>query len=74
MSETSSGEFRGPLGPNRYWCSTLTTDEARRMTGVLEAAGASRRVPEPSYSFYRRGVPEIDIGFYPLLPHDLAVD
>jgi hypothetical protein len=67
--ETSSGEWRGPRGYIGYWCSTVTTDEARALARILEDAGASRNDPDwPSYAFAPPGGPWIGIDFDPLLP------
>jgi hypothetical protein len=67
--DTVGGELRGPLGPIRYWCSKVTTDEARAMAAALENAGASQYDPQwPSYRFAPPSGPEIDIGFDPQLP------
>ena len=69
--DTTDGEFGGPFGPIPYWCSTVTTGEARTLAGVVEDAGASRNDPDfPSYRYHPAGGPEIDITLDPLLPDD----
>ena len=66
---TESG-FEGPLGPVSFWCSTMTTDEARAFAGVIEDAGAARNDPVlPSFRFESPDGPAIGISLEPELPH-----
>ena len=71
-SDTTRGDLNGPLGPYSFWCSVVTTEEARQLAGILEDAGAFRRRPELSYSYSPSdGSAElVDIGLEPVLPHE----
>jgi len=49
-----------------FWCSAVSTEEARELVGILEDAGAFMQYPaNPSYSFS-----QVFIDFGPLLPHE----
>jgi len=71
-SDTTQGNANGPRGPYSFWCSVVTTEEARQLAGILEDAGASRRRPELSYSYSPSdGSAElVDIALEPVLPHE----
>lgn len=68
--DPTRGDVNGPLGPFSFWCSVVTTDEARELAEILENAEASLNSREgPSFAFSPPGQsPDIDIGFDPVLP------
>jgi hypothetical protein len=70
-SDTTQSEVNGPRG-FPFWCSVVTTQEARELAGILRDAGASRRSPELSYSYSSSVSSEevVDIGLGPVLPHE----
>ena len=70
--DTTRGEAAGPRGPIPFWCSVVTTEEAREVAEILEDAGAFLQSREgPSYAFSPSSIGQdvLDIGFEPLLPH-----
>jgi hypothetical protein len=70
--DTTRSEVNGPRGSIPFWCSVVTTEEARELAQILEDAGAFLQSPEgPSYAFSPSsfGQDVLDIGFQPLLPH-----
>ena len=69
---TTRSEVNASRGPIPFWCSVVTTEEARQLAGILEDAGAFRRRPELSYSYSPSdGSAElVDIGLEPVLPHE----
>jgi hypothetical protein len=75
LDTTQRGRFHGAFRPVPFWCSVVTTDQARGLVEILEDAAASVLDPGgPVFSFYRPNlIPvEVNIGFDPLLPHDAA--
>ncbi len=71
--DTTRGEAAGSRGPIPFWCSVVTTEEARGLAQILEDAGALVQSPdEPSYAFSPSGRPPfaIDISFGAVLPHE----
>jgi hypothetical protein len=56
-----------------FWCSVVTTEEARELDQILTDAGANMQGPEgPSYAFTPPGgsLEVVDIGFEAVLPHE----
>jgi hypothetical protein len=49
-----------------FWCSVVTTQEARGLARILKDAGAFRRHPYLSYLYER-----VDIGIEAVLPHEV---
>jgi hypothetical protein len=70
-SDTTQSEVNGPRG-FPFWCSVVTTEEARELAGILQGAGALRRSPELSYSYSPSVSSDevVDIGLGPVLPHE----
>jgi len=67
--DTTRGEASGPRGPHPFWCSVVTTDEARQVAQILNDAGASPQSPEDqSFAFSPPSHEVVDIGFAPILP------
>jgi hypothetical protein len=71
--DTTTGEFGGSRGPIPFWCSVVTTEEARGLAQILEDAGAVvQSHDDPSYAFSPSGRPPfvINISFQAVLPHE----
>lgn len=68
--DTTRGEASGPRGPHPYWCSVVTTEEARHVAQILNDAGALQQSPDGlSLAFSPPSHEVVDIGFAPILPH-----
>jgi hypothetical protein len=70
--DTTRDEFAGSRGPIPYWCSVMTTEEARELAKILEDAGAFLQSREgPSYAFAPSSLGQdvLDISFSAVLPH-----
>jgi hypothetical protein len=67
--DTTRGEASGPRGPHPFWCSVVTTEEARQVAQILNDAGAFAQSPEDqSFAFSPPSHEVVDIGFAPILP------
>jgi hypothetical protein len=55
-----------------FWCSVVTTEEARELAEILGHAGGFQRSPELSYAYSPAGggAEVVDIGLGPVLPHE----
>jgi hypothetical protein len=68
--DTTRSEASGPRGPHPFWCSVVTTEEARHVAQILDDAGAFAQSPEgQSLAFSPPSHEVVDIGFAPILPH-----
>jgi hypothetical protein len=73
-------EVSDSLGPGgdgfEVWCSTVTTDEARSLAGILDDADTADEVILDvfgvQYKFGQRdpGATDVDLWFRPVLPHE----
>ena len=68
---TTEADFRvAPAG--EYWCSTVTTEQARGLSELLDAAGVASNGGDVFGVVYRtsdREPVQTSISFEPLLPH-----
>lgn len=54
-----------------FWCSTLTTDQARGLEATFEDAGVDLKVTVFGLSFGRQGgSDDVFLDVWPVLPHD----
>lgn len=67
------GDEPGDLRPYYHWCSDVTTEDARALSAVLDAAGLKREAPANWLAYNLRAAgPErgtIQVSFEPYLPH-----
>lgn len=70
--DVTGGEFRGAFGPVPYWCSVVTTDEARSLEEILQDAPGELSTWSqhgPSYGYTRPDrSASIGISFDAVLP------
>ena len=73
--DRTHGEY-GPFGPGPaydYWCSAVTTEQARALAEVLDDAGIVSNGGDVFGLVYERSdrrAVEVSISFHPLLPHE----
>jgi hypothetical protein len=68
--DSTRGEASGPRGPHPFWCSVVTTEQARHLAQILNDAGAVHQSPDGfSLAFSPPSHEVVDIGFAPILPH-----
>jgi hypothetical protein len=76
--ERTHGEYGGDSGfgfgpAYDYWCSTVTTEQARGLAGLLDAAGVASNGGDVFGLVYRTSDREpvrVSISFEPVLPHE----
>jgi hypothetical protein len=72
--DITRSEYTNLLGSHVFWCSDMTTDEARAFAQILDGAGQERHedVFGLRYGFAKRGpdATEVSVRVAPLLPHE----
>jgi len=69
--DATRGEVVNLLGPFSFWCSVVTTEEARGLVGILEDAGADTLDEGgPVYAFPPGRGEQVHIDFRAVLPHE----
>lgn len=73
--DTTRDEFNGSRGSIPYWCSVVTTEEARALAQILNDAGVRERYEDVfglGYVFGQRdpGAMAVSLSFEPLLPNE----